>query len=505
MIETLVVLGCVFGCFIVVATPVPPSEAIDPRGARASAARRAELRSAGTVLAVTAFACLSLMAVSYGAAQLVVPLFAALMLVNLVLHPWLLVRLVCIPFGLPLMAHRLSRLGGHPWVRDPEGGACLAGALACLRRRRAHPSATRVLVEQLERAPLRGAGIVAAALLAADAGDAPRARRLLESLDVLDPDACPPRARDVARSWLVADAARQGQWTRVLDLCSSAAHPSSTTQLFRLAAQRILGQPVAPTALLRAWLRAPRRRRTWPLARLAMRPRSSTPRIVDAQATVPESFDAVAVNEGVLPHHRAVSMHLEAATHPSTSSESLARVARGWDATLWDLSFRGHLRGRIRTLGGRRSPERTALELRRAVAEDLARWWSEASGETWRKGGDTFDAAREVVIREQARALGAAIGALAHCGAKSPLAIWHAWLDLRNSYATLVAVCNPSRLRAFYGALDHVVAGLVVNLHTTRGQRSLAHGISLWLVYEAERVHDAGAAAHHRFAAVLGP
>jgi hypothetical protein len=508
MIEILVVLGCVLGCFIVVAAPVPPSEAIDPRGARASATRRAELRVAGTVLAVTAFACASLMAVSVGAPQLVLPLLVALLLINLVLHPWFLVRFVCIPFGLPLLAYRLSRLGGHPWERDPEGGACLAGALACLHRRHAHRSAAATLLEHLVRppsSPLRGAGIVAAGLLAADAGNLLRARRLLESLDVLDPDACPPRARDIARSWLIADAAGQGHWSLVIDLCNCAPDPCATTRFFAVVASRLVGEPTSVTALLSAWARAPRRLRTSSVLRLALRSGRNELGLTQTQSRSPDGSDSLAANEGVLPHQRAVAMHLEAAVTPPSSGESLVRVARGWDATLWEPSFRGHLRRRIRALGGRRSPERTAFTVRRDVALDLAGWWNDSDSKLWCGPGDTLEVAREIMIRQLSHALAAAIATLARCSAESALTIWQAWLELRDCHATLIGVCGPARLRAFYGALDHVVAGLVVQLHSTRGQRSLAHGISLWLVQEAERVHDAGAAAHHRVAVVLGP
>ena len=500
MIETLVVLGCVLGCFVVVAAPVPPSEAIDPKGARASATRRAELRLAGTVLAVTGFACLSLLAVSYGATGLVAPLLAGLVLANLVLHPWFLVRFVFIPFGLPRWAHRTSRLGGHPWVRDPEGGACLAGALACARRRKPDPAARRAIRDALARGgPLRGAGIVAAAFLDADAGEIERARRLLESLDLLDPDACPPRARDVARDWLVADAAQHGQWSRVLELSSSAPVPCPTMRFVRLAAQALLGEPVSVTTLLAAWIRAPRRHATWSLLRMAI----ASARRSCTEARVTDGLDAPAANDGAAPHHRAVAMHLEAALG-SPDDQTLTRVAAGWDTTLWAPEFRAHLRARIRDLGGRRSPDRTALELRRGVARDLGAWWGATSLAAWGPG-DLLHAAREEIVRDAARGLGSAVETLSRCGAESPLAVWQAWLSLREHHGILVASCSPARLRAFFAAVDHVVGALVVHLHDTRGQRSLAHAMSLWLVQEAERVHDGGAAAHHRMAVVLGP
>jgi hypothetical protein len=198
-------------------------------------------------------------------------------------------------------------------------------------------------------------------------------------------------------------------------------------------------------------------------------------------------------------------MHLEAVLSDSGSSDARVRVADGWDATLFEPSFRHHLRQRIRALGGRRSPERTAVELRRTVAHDLAAWWRDCGSNRWSGHGGALDAAREVVVRESARELSASLATLARRGTETPLAIWESWLHLRECHFTLVHLCGSARLRAFYGALEHTVAALVVDLHSRRGQRSLAHAISLWLVQEAERVHDASAAAHHRMAVVLGP
>src|SRR5690606_23040824 len=124
---------CVLGCMAVVAAPLPSSDMIDPESSRARSIRRAEARLGATVFALALLSFGILAGLERGSTGLVVPLVAITAAGLMALHPWILVRL-CIPLGLPRLAVSLSRLGGHPWVRDPEGGAVLSGVLAQLRR-----------------------------------------------------------------------------------------------------------------------------------------------------------------------------------------------------------------------------------------------------------------------------------------------------------------------------------------------------------------------------------
>ena len=212
---------CVLACLAMAAAPLASSDMIDPESSRARSIRRAEARLGATIFALALLAFGVLLALERGSTGPILPL-AALTAVGLVaVHPWIAVRW-CIPLGLPRLAVTLGRLGGHPWVRDPEGGAVLAGVLAQLRRS-VDPEMHAWLRGRLRRGPLRGAGLVAAGLLAADAGDRDTARALLTSLDDLDPDLCPPLARRLALDWLVADAVRDGDWDRITALAKQAA------------------------------------------------------------------------------------------------------------------------------------------------------------------------------------------------------------------------------------------------------------------------------------------
>src|SRR5690606_38669704 len=168
MIEAVAILVGVGGCVAVAVSPLSPPSVPDPSSAHADALRRQERQLSALVLSFAAFCCLSLTAIGSGHPRMVLPMLGAMLLAILVVHPWTIVRAILIPLGLPRAAHAVTKLGGEPWVRDPNGGAVLAGALACRRRASVDPYDTRFLVERLADGPLRGAGIVAAALLAED-------------------------------------------------------------------------------------------------------------------------------------------------------------------------------------------------------------------------------------------------------------------------------------------------------------------------------------------------
>jgi hypothetical protein len=165
---------CVLLCLAMAASPLPSSDMVDPESSRARSTRRAEARLGATIFALAVLAIGILLALERGSTGPILPLALVTTVGLVALHPWLAVRW-CIPLGLPRLAVGLGRLGGHPWVRDPEGGAVLGGVLAQLRRP-VDPEVHAWLRTRLRRGPLRGAGLVAAGLLAADAGDRDTAR-----------------------------------------------------------------------------------------------------------------------------------------------------------------------------------------------------------------------------------------------------------------------------------------------------------------------------------------
>ena len=155
-------------------------------------------------------------------------------------RPFWLVRWALIPLGLVRAAELFGWFCLQRFATDARGGAALCGAWALLRmapgaRRRA----ARERLLSRPRDKLRGAGIVALGLLAAEQDDRPAARALLRVIDSMDPKLCPDQATRVAREWLAADAAERGDWGEVRALSEGAPQGvSGTTRLLGLVADR---------------------------------------------------------------------------------------------------------------------------------------------------------------------------------------------------------------------------------------------------------------------------
>jgi hypothetical protein len=491
---------CVLGCMAVVAAPLPSSDMLDPESSRARSTRRAEARLAATVFALALLAFGILLGLERGATGPIAPL-AVLTAVGLVaLHPWIAVRW-CIPLGLPRLAVALGRLGGHPWVRDPEGGVVLAGVLAQLRRP-VDPAMHAWLRGCLRRGPLRGAGLVAAGLLAADGGDRDTARALLVSLDDLDPDLCPPLARQIALDWLVADAVREGDWARVQSLTEDHPALSSTLRLMLALARHHRGESVH---LWRAWLRAPRRRHTWTLVRGALTEPAHLCAL-EFPAVALADDPRLAANDGGPAPREALALHVEAIVDGDAPGAAgrMARLAEAWDRALDDFGFRGHVRRRAESLRCDANGEKVMAQLHRDVCEDLATLLTDAgvppeaagSGITARRAAQHMYAS----TLEDLRRVGATVS-----GPRPELATveyvvaqWLTWLKVRRRYQAVARVASLELRREAYEIVELHLRQLMAWLWNDVGERGLANAISTWLLLEAERVHDEASAAYHR-------
>jgi hypothetical protein len=509
---------CVLGCLAVVAAPLPSSDMLDPESSRARSIRRAEARLGATIFALALLAVGVLLALERGSTGPIAPL-AALTAVGLVaLHPWIAVRW-CIPLGLPRLAVTLGRLGGHPWVRDPEGGAVLGGVLAQLRRS-VDPEMHAWLRGRLRRGPLRGAGLVAAGLLAADAGDRDTARALLVSLDDLDPDLCPPLARRIALDWLVADAVRNGDWARVQSLTEDHPALSPTLALMLVLARHHRGEPAQATAdveaeepqarpkqpsLWRAWLAAPRRRHTLALVRGALA-RPAYANEVELPAIAAVDDPRLAANDGGPEPAEALTLYVEAIVDRDAPGAvgRMARLASAWDRAMDDFGFRGRVRRRAEGLRCTSSGEKVIAQLHRDVCEDLAHLMLEAGvppeaaghGTTARRAaGHAHVSALEDLRRTATTVDGPrpAVATVEHV-----VGLWLAWLKVRRRYEAVARVASLELRREAYEIVELHLRQLMAWLWNDVGERGLANAISTWLLLEAERVHDEASAAYHR-------
>ncbi|MCA9692527.1 MAG: hypothetical protein KC636_23210, partial [Myxococcales bacterium] len=373
MSEAVLLLLCVAGCVTLVAAPLPSSELVDPKSPRARSARGSERRLAYTLLALASFVFLTLYAWSRGADWRAVGYLALLMTVSIVLiHPWLLVRGLLIPLGQVRMAHALSRLGGYPWLRDEAGGAALAGALALLRRGH-DPTLAEWLEEQIAAAPLGGAGLAAAGLIAASRDDVAGARALLESVEAIDVDLTPRTAWRVAIDWRVADAIGRGAYDEALTIGRTGLPPSRTTDFMLLAAARLAGEYVESEALIKRWLWAPRRLQTFGLLRRALAG-VPAPDAIPTPALPTFSLGAgrLAANDGGPPCSAALSLHVEVLADRDASPAAIRRLSRAWDRDLASPRLREALSRRVLDLRAPLAAEELLVDLREQCVEDLA-------------------------------------------------------------------------------------------------------------------------------------
>ena len=502
MIETIGMLGMVGGAVALGLVPTRPLANCDPDSARAQLMRRAELRGTYALAVVGATVGFSLLA--YGAGRPMSALLVGVVgaLTFAAMHPWPLVRLA-IPLGMWRVAFACSRLGGPPWMRDPAGGCVLAGVLACTRKRKPALDVLKRLEQRLADGPLRGAGIVAAALIAHERSDLDTARILMASVDDLEPDILPPFARRVAVDWRIADATARGEWGEVRRIGQGALWMSRSARFFVLVARRMDGVPAR--GLLCAWLKAPRRRHTWSLLREAQRATALPQDLVDLDR------EALPANGTGLLATGAASMHVEAARSAGRGGldhVTVRRLGDAWDASLYDFDLRRRLRTRALELGCSDTVEEHVVALHRNLCRDIAAFLPRCPLDPPGSRRSLGRALIENRRLEQA-GIGHNLKALADAQAATvgppSWRVWTTWLAIRYAYERAAQGAPIGTMREVFSVVELAVAPFVGWLWMTRGERGLANAISFWLVCEAERVRLRDAAAHHRNWVAAGP
>lgn len=483
--------------------PSRPLADCDPAGARAQSLRRAELRGTA-MLAIGGFtAALTLHACTRGAWGVGLLVLALGALTALIVQPGPLVRGVVVPLGMWRLARAASKWGGPPWLRDPEGGATLMGMLALRSRGFAPEHVLAELETDLLAAPLRGAGLVASGLIADARGDSTAARRLLLSVDDLDPDVCPPLARALANDWLLEDATARERWAEVDARSENALALSASGRLLHTVARRLLGHATRGE-LLRAWLSAPGRWKTW-----ALLERAWDEPVAPDYPIVDYDLNARAANGYGLAGTGAASLHLDAVaahTRGELSSVQLERLGRAWDETLWDIGLRKRVRARSLELDCGRTVEESMVELHRALCVEVAAMMPPLGHIP--RGGKTLERAVALFSGAQEHRIDCALKQLdaARNAAISPTAIelWHDWLEVQDGYA-LHRRADVTDPRMLFRAIDAKASPLVHWLWHDRNERPMANAIASWLAMEADRVHDDASAAYHRQYVAAGP
>jgi hypothetical protein len=412
--------------------------------------------------------------------------------------PWL-IRHALVPLGLP----RLCQWVGYSSIaagKDPSGYALVAAAWAHLRKPSAKREAWLDGVRK-ERGMTGDAEVVAAGLVALARGDVAAGRQLILSAAELKERHA--GVREIAAECLAAIDVEAGAFPAILARAGDpAAWPASPlTFLIEGCAQRIVGDPAAPTAgaLWVRWILAPRRRATRTLVARALAVSPAPRRRRESASPAPVAPPVVSPPAAAFP--AAVAAHVAALRARRPDRAALAGAARAWDTALADPDTRLWLLQRAAELAAPPDAgEAAARELRAQVAADLAELAEAAQIATVDDGS-----AIATEIARQARGQRLATLELAFAAwedrarARAELPAideWRAFLALRASYDQAVAVGGLELRRlAFPHALT---AGGVVSawLWNQRKEYVLSHAISIWLLAEARAVGDASAIEH---------
>lgn len=380
--------------------------------------------------------------------------------------PAFTLRRLLAPLGLPRVAYVFARVS-PPLAASVEvrGGAVFFAALALLHARRSEPATMAWLETRLvEAVHLRGMSLAAAGLLAAARGKRETARSLLAAVDGPHGRPAARVARRAARTWLITDAARRGDWGAVLTLGRRSGFAMRWPSLMGAIAARILGDPRAPSdwRLRLAWFVTPHRRATWPMVRRAL----SVPR--GAESAAPEPTDT----EGALD----AALHAHAACLRAPSSTALSAAARAWDA----------------------ARASTALTERwlETVEDDLSHHaWLAAEGAT--ATSPTLTAAARRARRRELDALAFDVRDLERRMAEKlrlhVLEEWMAWSTLRRRCERALRGADPSERRGVFVTVYSGACNYAVWLFNGRGEKLLANRIFRWLLEIGEGVADPSA------------
>jgi hypothetical protein len=408
--------------------------------------------------------------------------------VILLFAPSLVLQSIIVPLGWPRAAYRIAR-----WcrtlevVQERDAGAAFYGALALAR----HPEPAKDIVDwlalKMERAPmLRGAGVVATGLLAALRGERIRARSLLRIAHAAERPFISHRARVVARDWLVADAARGGDWREVAHLGRGWPSLRWSYAVGRMA-ERLARDPRASgdTWLRACWLMAPRRRTTLPLLRCALAvPRGETgavatpPMVTDLPQALTGLADALAhrfVHDGAA--LARVVAAVDSALGCEATTERIKARSAALDAELDPAAIVAGMRARLTELLApaiEESPRLATGDVRppsldQAAEEVRARWFRDIEAQC-----------RDYAERNQRQSALAAV------------AEWQAWATTRDNAEQLLALAPASEYAVFH-AMYVPVCNFAVFQHNICKRLVLAHEIYAWLHRHAKG-DDAAAA-----------
>jgi hypothetical protein len=275
----------------------------------------------------------------------------------LLFAPSFVLREVVVALEAPRVAYWTARWFGPVKVmKESSAGAAVYGALA-LARRPSSPEALDWLELQVNAArSRRGAAVVAVGLLAALRGDRDRARGLFLIADATPRNHIPRCVRVIARDWLIADAARIGDWPEVVRMGRRGKGSLRWSYALARMAERLAEDPRSCRnwQLCLWWMIAPRRIATFSLLRRALAVPRVAKQVVDGPPIADGLPDALA---GLARSLECRFVH---------DRGSLARAAAGVDAAIDLAVTRTRVQERLQVLGSQNdiATVTTALQAR---------------------------------------------------------------------------------------------------------------------------------------------
>ena len=402
----------------------------------------------------------------------------------LIWAPTLPLRWIVVPLQMSRTAYWMVRICFPlALIKEIPAGAVAYGALALARK---NPSDERIswLERKLRDAEtIQGAGVVAAGLLTALRNDIDRARGLLATADRMHPRLIPRTMRAIARNWLVVDAARVGNWHRVIRLGRHGVTRLRWSYSMARIGERLTGDPQAwrNWQLWPCFLWAPRRRVTYPLFRRALAVPVRRPVQLDAAPSATEFSLALG----------GLARALEVAN--AHDGELLARSVQAVDRDL--DSMREMIEQRLGMLGSRRDAGSVLTQFRQHLI-DLVTPLIEDDPYLAR-------AAQPGSIMEQAvwqvrRRLMGDIDAQCRdyrdrTAGESSLdlvAEWERWAWLNSSAIRLLELDSAAESVVFQ-MVYAPVCNFAVYQHNGRKRIALAHDMFIWLLRYAQSVPEA--------------
>ena len=442
---------------------------------------------------------------------------AGALLLTPVCIPWLLVRLLVIPLGLPRIAWVLTHGADWTWGRDRSGGAALAAVLAASARRRS--TDLRWARDRLQRIDLLGgAGVVAAALMADIDGDSSRTEALMLTLESFDPRVVPKTAQHIAIEHRILGALKRGA---MADVVALDVQGSRFGHFARACARRLSGVEKASALsnlkLRCLWLLAPRRRRARTLLSYALQAdlkpqdhRATTTAETGktpAATTTTTRDQATTTTDETATLPRALALHVLATKRSPPRLDDVQALAQAWAPALKvaarDLVTRARALG-VHNIG----------EVSRGLEETVTTSLCDLIAQIDLSLVDVkyqpllLQTAIERVRSERLDALDTATAALR---LRTELLTDLASVDELREVATLRALAlavyktgNDARALA-YDACQWTLCELAVRLWNVRAQPRLANAIFRMLLTEATALHDTKGTDTHTANVKCGP